>query len=221
MATLDSVDLITNQQPRCACALILDTSESMKGARIDALNAGLRTLRKDLLDHQLAQKRVEIAVVEFNSSARVVQDFATAADFQPPSLTASGVTEMADGINRALDLIQQRKAKYRSHGVPFYRPWAFLITDGQPTSSSNDMDAVTRRIHDDELNKRVIFFSVGVQGADFTCLERLSTQKPKMLDGLKFEELFLWLSNSLDRVSQAKMGEMASLPKGNWESVPV
>jgi len=213
-ATLESVEFADNAQPRCPCALILDTSESMRGARIDALNAGLRALHDDLLDHPLAQKRVEIAIVEFNSTARVVQDFATAENFQPPTLTASGVTEMAAGINQALDIIQQRKSKYRSNGVPFYRPWAFLITDGQPTSS---VEEVARRIREDEQNKRVIFFSVGVEGANMARLESLSVKnKPKKLDGLKFKELFIWLSNSLDRVSQSRPGEQVPLETGIW-----
>jgi uncharacterized protein YegL len=214
VTTLESVEFANNAQPRCPCALILDTSESMHGARIDALNAGLRTLRDDLLDHPLAQKRVEIAIVEFNSAARVVQDFATAANFQPPTLKAAGVTNMAAGINQALDMIQQRKSKYRSNGVPFYRPWAFLITDGQPTSS---VEEVARRIRDDEQNKRVIFFSVGVEGADMACLEGFETKnKPQRLDGLKFKELFLWLSNSLDKVTKSQPGEQVPLEKGSW-----
>jgi uncharacterized protein YegL len=186
----------------------------MHGARIEALNAGLRSLRDDLRDNPLAQKRVEIAIVEFNSSARVVQDFTTAANFEPPTLKAAGVTEMAAGINQALDMIQQRKSKYRSNGVPFYRPWAFLITDGQPTSS---VDEVARRIQEEEQNKRVIFFSVGVQGADMGCLERFATKnKPQRLDGLKFRELFIWLSNSLSQVAQTTPGEQVPLEKGTW-----
>jgi uncharacterized protein YegL len=213
-ATLESVEFVENAEPRCPCALILDTSESMRGARIDALNAGLRALRDDLLHHPVAQKRVEIAIVEFNSTARVVQDFATAENFRPPTLTASGVTEMSAGINQALDMIQQRKSKYRSNGVPFYRPWAFLITDGHPTSS---VDEVARRIREDEQNKRVVFFSVGVQGADMACLERFATKnKPQRLDGLKFKELFVWLSNSLNQVTQSQPGEQVPLEKGTW-----
>jgi len=46
-------------------------------------------------------------------------------------LTAHGTTDMAGGVNQALDLLQQRKRQYASNGVPYYRPWAFLITDGE------------------------------------------------------------------------------------------
>src|ERR1043165_1869107 len=184
----DAVDFI-DQQPRCPCALILDTSGSMSDAPINALNAGLHTLCDDLQNDGLARKRVEIAIVEFNSTVRVVQDFVPAGQFRPPTLTASGLTDMVGGINQALDLIQMRKSKYRSNGVPFYRPWAFLITDGKATG----YEEVARRIREDEANKRIAFFAVGVQGANQECLRNISVREPKMLASLKFSELFLWL----------------------------
>ncbi|MEA2176609.1 MAG: hypothetical protein QOD00_4201 [Blastocatellia bacterium] len=215
MSTLeDSVEFI-NQQPRCPCALILDTSGSMTGRPIEALNAGLQTLRDDLQNDNLAKKRVEIAIVEFNSAVRVVQDFVAAANFQPPTLTASGYTDLVGGINQALDLIQRRKSKYTSNGVPFYRPWAFLITDGKVT----EYEQVARRVREDEQNKRIAFFAVGVQGANEECLKNISVREPKMLAGLNFRELFLWLSASMKRVSQSKPGEMVPLEKGTWEAV--
>lgn len=210
----DAVEFI-DQQPRCPCALILDTSGSMHNEPIMALNAGLQALRDDLQDDNLAKKRVEIAIVEFNSTVRVVQDFVPAGEFRPPTLTASGMTDMVGGINQALDLIQRRKSKYHSNGVPFYRPWAFLITDGKVTG----YEQVAQRIREDEANKRIAFFAVGVRGADQECLRNISVREPKMLDALKFNELFLWLSGSMKRVSQSKPGDMVPLEKGTWEAV--
>jgi uncharacterized protein YegL len=41
---------------------------------------------------------------------------------------------------------------------------------------------------------------------------------PVMLDGLKFQQLFCWLSDSMKRVSSSKVGSgMVSLPAiGGW-----
>lgn len=41
---LEAVKFEINPESRCACVLLLDTSGSMEGDKIAALNAGLRTL---------------------------------------------------------------------------------------------------------------------------------------------------------------------------------
>lgn len=218
MSTLEeSVEFTLNAQPRCPCVLILDTSGSMAGDPINALNSGLQTLHNELFRDEVAKKRVEIAVVEFNSSVRVVQDFVTVEDFRPPTLAASGTTDLVGGVNQAFDLLQYRKRQYHSNGVPYYRPWAFLITDGQVVNH----DVVASRIREEEKQKGVAFFVVGVGNADEDSLKQISIRPHKMLAGLKFNELFLWLSSSLQSVAQSVPGEMVALDKntGAWELI--
>ena len=213
----ESVEFAFNPHPRCACVLILDTSGSMAGARIDALNGGLRTFRDELAADELASKRVEVAIVEFNTHARVVQDFVTSDDFFPPTLKAGGTTDAAGGVNQALDLLQQRKRQYASNGVPYYRPWAFLITDGEISNA----EQVAQRVRAEEEKRGVSFFAVGVDSANEESLRKISVRPHKMLSGLKFNELFLWLSASLRAVSKAVPGDMVPLDKntGTWEIV--
>lgn len=214
MGNLEEVEFL-DQQPRCPCVLILDTSGSMSGQRISALNDGLKTFRDELITDELAKKRIEIAIVEFNSVVRIVQDFVTAEHFEPPTLKASGGTDIVEGIQQALDLIKRRKIKYKNTGVPFYRPWAFLITDGHATG----YEEIAARIKEDEDSKRIAFFAVGVEGADLNCLRKISVRDPKMLAGLNFRELFLWLSTSMQKVSNSKPGEMVPMDKPTWEAV--
>ncbi len=104
------VEFATNPDPRCACVLLLDTSSSLHGAPIDALNDGLRAFQQDLQADGLASRRVEIAVVTFGGSVQVLQEFVTAGQFNAPSLVAHGDTPMGEAVHRALDLVQQRKA---------------------------------------------------------------------------------------------------------------
>jgi uncharacterized protein YegL len=61
----------------------------------------------------LASRRVEVAIVTFDSAVKVVQDFVTADQFEPPTLTVQGQTYMGSAIHKALDMIQVRKAQYR------------------------------------------------------------------------------------------------------------
>ena len=63
----------------------------MRGKPIDELNAGIRQLKDELLADEMAQKRVEIAIVGFGP-VQVLSDFQTPDVFNPPSLSAGGDT---------------------------------------------------------------------------------------------------------------------------------
>ena len=105
----DAVEFAENPEPRCPCVLLLDTSGSMNGAPLQALNAGLQSFKTEIVKDNLASRRVEIAVVTFNNEIAVEQDFVTADQFAPPTLTARGMTHMGAAINKALDMVQARK----------------------------------------------------------------------------------------------------------------
>ena len=157
-----SVEFAENPEPRVPCVLILDTSQSMQGSRINELNAGLRFYKEELLADPLASKRVEVAIVTFGGDVERVVDFVTAHKFQPPDpAAASGNTPMGQAINKALDMIEDRKAEYREHGIAYYRPWAFLITDGEP---NDHWKPTILRVRDGERQKAFSFFAVGVEG---------------------------------------------------------
>ncbi len=215
------VDFAENPEPRCPCVLLLDTSGSMQGAPIEALNQGLLSFKDELTKNPLASRRVEVSIVTFDSNINVVQDFVTADQFTPPILTAQGLTTMGAGIHKSLDLIQERKSQYRSNGVAYYRPpWIFMITDGEPQGEPDEaVDQASRRLQGDETSKRVAFFSVGVENANMTRLSQLAVRTPLKLNGLNFVEMFVWLSASMSAVSHSKVDEQVALPPIGWGSV--
>ena len=211
MTQLDlSVEFATNPEPRCACVLLLDVSGSMAGKPIDALNEGLRAFAADLGTDSLARQRVEVAIVTFgNAGVTVEQDFVTAGSFEPRTLTAGGGTPMGAAIEKALELVDTRKQQYRENGVVYYRPWVFLITDGEPT---DEWKSAAANVHAVEEASGLAFFAVGVKGANMKTLEQIAVRTPMSLDGLKFVELFVWLSRSQRAVSTSKPGDQTALP---------
>jgi uncharacterized protein YegL len=213
----DAVEFAENPEPRCPCVLLLDASGSMQGAAINALNEGLLTFREQLNQDNLARKRVEVAIVTFGSDVKVVQDFVTPDQFEPPTLTAQGLTHMGSAILQGLDMIEARKGQYRNNGVNYYRPWVFLITDGEPQGEPDSIvEQATQRIRDDEASKRVAFFAVGVEAANMTRLSQVVVRSPLKLQGLNFKEMFIWLSASMQRVSQSKPEDQVALPPPGW-----
>lgn len=207
-----SNDFATNPEPRCLCVLVLDTSGSMGGEPINQLNSGLVVLKDELLADVLAQKRVELSIVTFGPPTEI-QTCITAENFVPPTLTAQNDTPMGGALAKALQIIKTRKQAYRAAGIKYYRPWIILITDGGPTDrqTSDWADSVaTIRAGLDK--KEFAFFPVGVDGADMETLASISpATAPLKLKGLRFRDLFKWLSSSLQSVSHSQPGEGVKL----------
>lgn len=209
-------DFANNPEPRCPVLLLLDSSGSMYGEKIRQLNEGLNTFKEDLNADHLAAKRCEIAVISFGP-VQEISDFVSVDAFFPPPLEAYGDTPLGAAITQGLDMLHRRKETIRQNGVGLYRPWVFLITDGTPT---DEWQAAAALIREGEQKKSFAFFSVGVEGANFEVLQQLGPREPLRLSGLRFKELFLWLSNSLKSVSQSSPGDKVALksPKG-WAEI--
>ena len=218
----DEIQFAENPEPRCPCVLVVDVSSSMYGAKMDQLNSGMVTFAQELKADQLASLRTEVAIVTFGSGAEMPQDFVTADQFSPPTLVANGVTEMSAGINLALDKIEERKQMYRDNGIDYYRPWLFLITDGAPTESHDVVNSASARLKQAESEKRVAAFSVGVEGADMGLLTEISPRRPLMLKGMEFSSMFIWLSQSMSRVSASLTDDEIALDAEglqDWASI--
>jgi uncharacterized protein YegL len=211
---LSEADLVFAENPesRCACVLLLDTSASMTGEPIRLLSEGVAAFASALKEDALAAKRVQVAVVSFESQVSVLHEFVDADAFTPPQLIPGQMTAMAAGIHKALDLVAEQKARYQAAGITYYRPWVFLITDGAPTDPQEVVQAAAARVRQEEAANRVAFFAVGVEGADMEKLATLSARQPVKLTGLHFREMFVWLSRSLKQVSASRPGEQVALP---------
>ncbi|MDO4904705.1 MAG: VWA domain-containing protein [Lautropia sp.] len=210
-----SIEFFENPEPRCPCLLLLDVSVSMRGDKIRELNGGLRAFEEELKADSLGAKRVEVGVVTFGP-VQVVQDFVDARQFNPPLLDVQGNTPMGEAIEKGIALLRQRKNQYRQAGIAYYRPWIFLITDGEPT---DDCRAAAQAIADGEAGKEFLFYAVGVDQANMELLRALSVRDPLKLKGVAFRQLFSWLSSSLRSVSRSNPGEAVALespvgPKG-------
>lgn len=220
MSELDQIpfgasEFAENPEPRCPCLLLLDTSESMAGNPIGQLNRGLITFKEELSADALAMKRVELGIVTFGP-VQLLSDFQTTDLFIPPYLSGSGDTPMGAAISGGLEMIRQRKLAYKTNGIAYYRPWVFLITDGAPTDAWQE---AAEQVRQGEAQKHFSFFAVGVDGANMDILEQISVRPPLRLTGLRFADLFAWLSSSLSNVSRSQMGQTVQLQPPGWAKV--
>lgn len=214
---LDEVEFAETFEPRCACMLLLDTSGSMQGEPIQCLNEGYKAFLDTIKQDDLALLRVELCVVTFGGTVQVVQEFTTIDRISPKPFLSDGGTPMGEAITTAVAKVRERKNVYRSNGIRYYRPWVFMITDGEPTDAWESAAAL---VQEQERAKHLSFFAVGVEGANMTILREISVRPPVRLKGLSFAQMFEWLSGSLSSVSESGPGDRVELaPVDGWGDV--
>lgn len=234
-------DLLDNPTPRVPICLCLDTSSSMlrvvsgetvntgrtvfKDGRewnvveggisaLDELQEGVNHFYKAIAEDEVARYAAEICVVTFDSTAKSLVDYSTI-DIQPnpPKLTANGATCMGEGVNLALDLLEQRKNEYKEAGVDYYQPWLVLMTDGEPNGSESELERAIYRTNQLVINRKLTVFPIGIgKEADMNVLARFSPKRtPLRLKGMNFKQFFEWLSQSVSGVSNSMPGDKISL----------
>lgn len=220
MSLEEIIQFAKNPEPRCPVVLLLDTSQSMSGQPISELNAGVAIFKQEVQKDKKASLRVEVAIITISDEQpQLVQPFVTINEFNPQTLTTSGRTPMGQAIELALEKVEARKQTYKNFGISYYQPWIVLITDGEPT---DDWQNAAQRVEEATAAKKLCFFAIGVRNAKMDILKQIapSNISPMMLDGLKFKELFRWLSASMEKVSTSNIGEQVDLPSvSGWGKV--
>lgn len=208
-------DLVNNPTPRVPICLCLDTSGSMDGMPINELNEGVRLFYETIHEDEIAQYSAEVSIVTFGGqAAQCIANFASLEiQTNAPTLSADGLTPMGEGVNLALDLLEQRKQEYKDKGVDYYQPWLVIMTDGEPNGDATELDRAINRTVDFVNQKKLTVFPIGIgSDADMEVLAKFSPKRPPLkLQGLKFREFFAWLSKSVSKTSQSIPGESVKL----------
>lgn len=194
-----------NYEQKCLCVLVLDTSGSMNASgAIKELNEGLQTFKNETMKDEVTRDRLEVAIVSFNSVVTVVQAPDLLPNVEMPTLKATGQTQLVAAIEKAQQIVADRKDYYKSQGIPYYRPWIVVMTDGDPyPEEGQDIDGLAARLQDDAAQKKYVFFIIGI-GDDVKddTLATLATKDfpPMRMESVNFSEFFTWLSASASTV---------------------
>ncbi|WP_193510177.1 VWA domain-containing protein [Cryobacterium sp. BB736] len=208
-------DLVENPTPRVPVSLCIDTSGSMLGDKIRELMEGVNLFYDAIDEDDDAHDAAEVSIVEFNSAAALIQDYASIERLERiETIDPSGLTFLGEGVNLALDTLEKRKSVYSGSGVLYYQPWLVLMTDGQPNGDPAELERAVQRVTELIAAKKLTVFPIGIGGdADMAVLARFSPpdRPPLRLQGLKFKEFFEWLSKSVSRVSRSTPGDKVKL----------
>jgi uncharacterized protein YegL len=213
-----------NKDQKCPVVLLLDTSGSMTGLPIDELNKALIQIKEDILNDTMLSNRLELGIVAFDDDARVERPIdLISPDTDLPILNIGGVTNLVAGMNKAIELVTDRKNFYKSNGEQYYRPFIVLFTDGAPTNTPEEIEQLDQTIQKLSDEKRFIFLPFGVDGADMQLLAKLAAQTADerlkntgtafaMKDVSKFTEVFQFVSASISGIMEKGGTQAVQLP---------
>jgi uncharacterized protein YegL len=213
--SINEQDLVENPTPRVPVCLCIDTSNSMGGEKARELVNGINLFYDAIKEDDDAYDAAEICIVEYSTGASLIHEFSNIERLTRINhISTSGQTHMGEGVNLALDTLENRKRQYSDNGVLYYQPWLILMTDGSPYGGSKtELDRAISRVTDMVTSKKLTVFPIGIgDKANMKILACFSPNRsPLQLKGLNFKEFFEWLSKSVSRVSQSTPGDSVKL----------
>ena len=200
--------VLNSGQQHLPCTIIVDTSSSMEESIPQTMQA-IRDCMEALNDNPRARSTVDVCLITFDSSARVVVPFGPVSGFEAPMIVASGTTAMHQAIALALREDRARKDLYQKTGTGHYRSWFFLLTDGSPNDADN---GAFERLLEAQRAGSVNFYGVGIGDFNKKTLASLSIEN-KIITASResFQNAFCWLSSSITKIMQSTPGDVVHL----------
>lgn len=202
----DSLDegLLDDPVQRLPICFCLDLSGSMrKFNKFERLKEALRIFNEAILHDPKAKDAAEVAVITFNDKCNVMRDFSRLSEpITLSDIVPSNGTMISSAINKALELLDNRKKEYSQAGVEYYQPWLVIISDGLPGDNCND---VKQRVLELEANKKITVFSIPIipgqleeskKNLVIQFMDGFSSRKSQPVNPEKISELFRWFSKS-------------------------
>lgn len=141
--------------------LISDKDITKKKELEDSVQSFLDSIKED----PQAAASAEISVISFNDKVNFLVESTNVTEIKDISYpTPEGNTHLYEGILHALDLLEERKERYKEEGAQYFQPWLVLVTDGKPEgdTEANKTEAL-RRLRDLHAHKKINLFPVCIE----------------------------------------------------------
>lgn len=115
--------------------LLLDTSGSMRGEPIAAVQNGIATMVSVLMQDPFALESVHLSLITFDREARILQPLSPLDEFRVPShlFPESGPTHLGAALQLLRNCIAQEVTQTTATQKGDWQPMVFIMTDGSPS----------------------------------------------------------------------------------------
>jgi uncharacterized protein YegL len=179
--------------------LVLDTSGSMMGEPIAAVETGVQTLVSALRQDPYALETAYLSIITFDSAAKQVVPLTELTAFQMPSISANGLTSLGDALKLLANKIDTEVVKTTAEVKGDWKPLVFIMTDGGPTDDWQRGLAKFRK----RKTGMVVACAAG-QAANTNVLKQITECVVQLdtADSSTIKAFFKWVSASVSTGSQ-------------------
>lgn len=183
---------------RLLAYFLLDTSGSMNGEPIQALNNGFNGLISMLRADPQAMDSLYLSVITFDREVQNIIPLTALANFYPMEITCpdSGPTHTGAALEMVSELVQKDLVKGTADEKRDWQPLLFIFTDGKPSDIQKyrHMIPVLR-----SLDFGAIVGCAAGPKADEQYLKELTDHVVKLdtTDAITLSSFFKWVSSSI------------------------
>lgn len=191
-------------EQKCLCVFVIDTFCLKNDMAIDEVTLGIQRILDELESVDVSRERVEVAFItheRLSDEIRIIQEPVPIWQAVIPLLTTTtDDTSLMESLYVTMDFVETWKERYKSLGIPYYRPWIFLISNGMSLLPCN-VDEIANKIKQDTSNKKYAFLAIYTKDADVSLLQEIKSDVPIMaLDSLSITDCFKWLSSEMNEI---------------------
>ena len=179
--------------------LLLDTSGSMKGEAIAAVNNGIQVLLSTLKQDPYALESLSISIITFDREVKQIIPLTPLVEIQLPEITTpdSGPTNMGGALMLLCEKMENEVIKGTSEQKGDWLPIVILLTDGKPSDLAVFREAVQK-----VKSKRFASFVACAAGsqAKEEFLKEITDTVVNMdtVDSSTLKSFFRWVSAAID-----------------------
>ena len=159
---------------------IVDTSGSMSGSKIGAVNTAIEEVLPELVDisKENADAQIKIAAMDFSTGCRWITPLPIEAEnFTWNYLDASGVTDLGEACIKLNEKLSRNE--FMNDVVGSFAPAIFLLSDGAPT---DDYTKGLSKLKENNWFKKAIKVAVAIgDDADVSVLEEFTGNSESVL----------------------------------------
>lgn len=178
--------------------LALDTSGSMRGEPIQAVNVGLHALLASLRQNPFALESASLCIVTFDARVTTILPMTPLEDIVLPEVVCpdSGPTFLGAALHAICDMLARDIRTSTPDQKGDWRPLLFVMTDGKPSDTQDYQEAILRV---KQANFATVVACAAGPKSDPAQLRPLTDRVVSLdtLDSASFAGFFQWVSSAV------------------------